>query len=86
VVRAEAGPNPETVTLHLSDGSQEPLDTGTLVLDPRGVPYCRVKGGRFRARLSVSSWLQLAARVEVDSRSGESTLILGERRIVLRAG
>ena len=84
VVRAEAGPEPEAVALHLSDGSQEPLDTGTLVLDRRGVPYCRVKDGRFRARFSVPAWLQLAGRVEDDPGSGEPALILGGRRITIR--
>jgi uncharacterized protein len=86
VVRAEAGPEPEAVELHLSDGSQEPLDTSTLVLDRRGVPYCRVKDGRFRARFSVPAWLQLAGRVEDDPGSGEPTLILGGRRITIHAG
>jgi hypothetical protein len=84
VVRAETEPDPETVTLHLGDGSQEPLDPGTLVLDRRGVPYCRVKDGQFRARFSVSAWLQLAGRVEGDPGSGEPALILGGRRITLR--
>ena len=46
VVRAEPGPAPGAIEIHLSDGSREPLDAGTLVLDRRGVPYCRVKGGR----------------------------------------
>jgi hypothetical protein len=84
VVRAETRPDQESVGLHLSDGSHEPLDPGTLILDRRGVPYCRVKGGEFRARLSVAAWLQLAAIVEIDPRSGETVLLLGPRRIVLR--
>jgi hypothetical protein len=84
VVRAETRPDQEGVGLHLSDGSHEPLDPGTLILDRRGVPYCRVKGGEFRARLSVAAWLQLAAIVEIDPRSGETVLLLGPRRIVLR--
>ena len=83
VVRAEAGPDPGTVTIRLTDGSQEPLDTGTLVLDRRGVPYCRVKDGQFLARFSVSAWLQLATKVEVDPRSDELVLVLGARRVVL---
>jgi hypothetical protein len=66
VVRAGTGADPGTGEIHLSDGSQETLDAGTLVLNPRDVPYCRVKGGGFRARLSVAAWLQLAARIEAD--------------------
>jgi hypothetical protein len=84
VVRAEPGADPDTVLVHLSDRSQEPLEAGTLVLDRRGVPYCRVKDGRFRARLSVSAWLQLAERVDVDPASGEPALVLGDRRFALR--
>jgi hypothetical protein len=84
VVRAERGPEPGAVLLHLSDGSQEPLDVDTLVLDRRDTPYCRVKDGRFPARLSVSAWLQLAADLEADRGSGELVLVLGDRRIVLR--
>ena len=84
VVRAETRPDADTVAVYLTDGSHEPLETPTLVLDGRGIPYCRVKGGRFRARFSVSAWLQLAERVEVDPGSGQPTLILGERRIPLR--
>jgi hypothetical protein len=84
VVRAEPGTDPDTIDLHLTDGSREPLDAGTLVLDRRGFPYCRVKGGRFRARLSVAAWLQLAGRIEPDPRSGLPTLVLGDRRTPLR--
>ena len=85
VVRVEAsrerGGTPE---LHLSDGSRERLEAGTLTLDARGVPYCRVKDGRFRARLSVSAWLQLVPGVALDPASGEPVLTLGDRRVVLR--
>ena len=86
VVRAEAGSEPSVIELHLSDGSREPLDAGTLVVDSRGVPYCRVKGGGFRARLSVAAWLQLATRIETDPGSGAAVLRLGDRRIPLGQG
>ena len=84
VVRAEPGPGPGTVEAHLNDGSREPIDADTLVLDRHGVPYCRVKNARFRARLSVAAWLQLAALVEADPRSGEPVLVMGSRRFPLR--
>ena len=69
---------------HLSDGSQEPLDTGTLVLDRRGVPYCRVKDGRFRARSRSRPGSSSPSRVEADPGSGEPVLVLGGRRLALR--
>jgi hypothetical protein len=86
VVRAEAGPDPTRLTLYLSDGSLEPLDPGTLSVCLHGIPYCRVKKGRFRARFSVAAWLQLAGHIEDDARSGEPVLILGGRRITVRRG
>jgi hypothetical protein len=84
VIRAETRPDQEGVGLHLNDGSYEPLDLGTLILDRRGVPYCRVKDGRFRARFSVSAWLQLAGQVQDDPGSDAPVLSLGGRRIALR--
>jgi hypothetical protein len=84
VVSTGAGTSADSIDVYLSDGSREPLDVGSVVLDRRGVPYCRVKGGRFRARLSVSAWLQLAERLEPDPTSGAPVLILGGRRIALR--
>lgn len=84
VVRAEVDREAGTVSVLLTDGSRELLQPETLLLDGRGIPYCRVKDGRYRARLSLSSWLQLAAAVEVDGRSGETILVLRDRRFVLR--
>jgi len=84
VIRTASGGPPDALDVYLSDGSREPLDVTSLVLDDRGTPYCRVKGGRFRARLSVSAWLQLAERIEVDPGSGTPVLILGSQRIRLR--
>ncbi len=86
VVRAETASSAAVVTVHLGDGSQEPLDAGTLVLNQRGVPYCRVKAGQFRARFSISAWLQLAGRIEDDPSSGGPFLVLGGRRIALGRG
>lgn len=84
VTRAESPAGSDAVEAYLSDGSREPLDLDTLALDRRGIPYCRVKDGRFPARLSVAAWLQLARKVEADPRSGEPLLVLGSRRIPLR--
>jgi hypothetical protein len=67
----------------LSDGSQETLDPGALSLGRNGAPYCPVKAGRFRARLSVAAWLQLAELAEEEPGTGRLTLVLGGRRIPL---
>src|SRR5215831_6339076 len=42
VVSTVAGADPAAIDAYLSDGSHEPLDLGSLVLDRRGIPYCRV--------------------------------------------
>jgi hypothetical protein len=83
VVRTAAGRDPDAIDAYLSDGSREPLDVDSLVLDRRGTPYCRVKDGRFRARLSVSAWLQLAENIELDA-AGAPVLVVGARRTPLR--
>jgi hypothetical protein len=70
-------------TAYLSDGSREAIDPAGLWLGPRGTPYCLVKAGRFRARLSLAAWLQLAPLLSEAGTPGQVTLTLGSRRIVL---
>src|SRR5579883_1013856 len=54
----------ERAIVRLADDSEEPLDPSTLRLAPSGVAYCRVKGGRFEARLATGAWAALAERIE----------------------
>lgn len=64
----------QRIVLLLADGTEEALDPGTLTCEEeRG--YCRVKGGRFRARLSPRAWHALGAH-----------LVEEDGRIVLRLG
>jgi hypothetical protein len=49
----------EGLTVLLNDGSRERLDTSTLRFAEGGVPYCRVKAGRFEARLARAAAHQL---------------------------
>lgn len=70
--------------IYLSDGSQEILQPETLWLGPRGTPYCRVKGGRFRARFALPAWLQLAEFLREDAETGQLELHVGGRRVALR--
>jgi hypothetical protein len=83
VTRVEPGGGIESPTLRawLSDGSTEPLRVESLWIGPRGIPYCRVKAGRFGARLAVAAWLQLARFAEEDPGTGQLTLVLGRRRL-----
>ncbi|MBI2462564.1 MAG: DUF1285 domain-containing protein [Candidatus Rokubacteria bacterium] len=71
----------ESLNLVLSDGSREPLDPRSLWLGPGDVPYCRVKGGAFAARLSLPAWLELAERLVEDEGGGGPILVLGRERV-----
>ncbi|MEK7372147.1 MAG: DUF1285 domain-containing protein, partial [candidate division NC10 bacterium] len=64
VVRVE--PEAGGVVATLGDLSREPLDVETLRLGEGAVPYCRVKGGRFAARLSRAATYQLLRMMEPD--------------------
>jgi hypothetical protein len=46
----------------LADGSDEELDGATVRIGPGG-PRCRVKGGRFEARIATAAWGALADRI-----------------------
>lgn len=49
--------------MRLADDSEEELAYETLELRG-GTPFCRVKGGRFAARISTLAWNTLAERIE----------------------
>jgi hypothetical protein len=62
----------------LNDLSREPVALDTLRVDGRGIPRCRVKNGRFDARLSRAATYQLLQHAEPEA--GRSVLVLGGRR------
>jgi hypothetical protein len=64
----------------LNDLSREPVALDTLRVDGRGIPRCRVKNGRFDARLSRAATYQLLQHAEPDPGAGRSVLVLGGRR------
>jgi hypothetical protein len=68
------------LTATLNDLTQEPVALDTLRVDERGIPRCRVKEGRFDARLSRAATYQLLQHVQPEEGSGGSTLVLGGRR------
>ncbi|MGH7320560.1 MAG: hypothetical protein ACRELA_13160 [Candidatus Rokuibacteriota bacterium] len=69
--------------VHLTDGTDESVAPESVWIGARETPYCRVKAGRFIARLSVSAWLQLANFVQEEPGSGRMTLVIGPRRMPL---
>jgi len=68
----------------LNDGTETPIDPATLRIGPEDVPYCRVKGGAFEARLCRAATFQLLALGEYDERTGRGALRLGDREYELR--
>jgi hypothetical protein len=68
------------LTATLNDLSREPMALETLVVDARGVPRCRVKGGRFTARLARAATYQLLQHVEPDPGGGAPALVVAGRR------
>ena len=81
VVRVE--PQRGEMSLLLNDGSSELLNPFTLKLAEGDVPYCKVKGGRFEARLTRAAAHQLARSIEYDEASNRAVLVLGGARYVL---
>jgi uncharacterized protein len=71
------------LALTLNDLSRETLAPDTLRFGARGTPYCRVKAGRFEARLSRPAAYQLLQRVEASAGEGAPSLVLGGRRYPL---
>jgi hypothetical protein len=66
------------VVAHLSDGSVEPLDLGTLALGADGVLRCRVKARAHRARFTRAAQVALGlALVEDSSAPGGYSLEAG---------
>jgi hypothetical protein len=68
---------------YLNDGTEERIDPATLRIAASDVPYCAVKGGAFRARLSRAATFQLLALAEGDS-GGAGALHVGDRTYPLR--
>jgi hypothetical protein len=70
------------VTLHLSDGSREPLDGGGLEQSAEHVLYCRLQRG-WPARFSRAAYYQLAERLE-DDPTGQPAVRVGGRLFPVR--
>jgi hypothetical protein len=81
VLRLE--PEGDGFALILNDLSREALDPATLRLGAGDVPYCRVKGGKFAARLSRAAAWQLLQQMEPGAAGTPATVTVGGRRYPL---
>jgi hypothetical protein len=77
IVRVE--PEGDGLVVTRNDLGREPLAIETLTLDARGVPRCRVKEGRFTARLDRDATYQLLQHVEPGEGTRPAALVLGGR-------
>jgi uncharacterized protein len=73
----------EYACLLLSDGSVESLDPETLRIGANHIPYCKVKRGRFDARLSRAAYYKLTEQLEHDPASDTFFIPLNGRRFCL---
>ncbi|MDQ3031371.1 MAG: hypothetical protein M3Y87_03070 [Myxococcota bacterium] len=55
------------VTMHLSDGRDEPLDPSTLRQSADGALHCQVRGGTLPARFDSHAALQLSPLIDEDA-------------------
>lgn len=67
----------ERLVATLNDLSREAVALDTLRVDERGIPRCRVKGGRFAARFARAATYQLLQHVDA---AAAPALVLGGRR------
>lgn len=66
--------------IRLNDGTEEPFAVETLRISAGDVPYCRVRNGRFPARLLRPAWNALAPHIDSDERQSGWAIQLGDRR------
>jgi hypothetical protein len=69
-VRAGGDGEKNRFILHLTDDTKEELAPETLRIGPDNVLYCKIRGGKFRARFSRPSYYQLARHVEEEPETG----------------
>jgi hypothetical protein len=72
--------------LHLIDNSNEDLAAGTLSVGPDHVPYCRIRGGKFKARFSRASYYQMAPYIQEDTKTGRYFIALNEKKYYFEGG
>ena len=75
----------DAARLHLSDGSDEPLEVSSLRYVPDRGFYCAVKNGSHKARFTRPAYYALAEHIETEDASGRYVLVLGNTRTSIAA-
>lgn len=76
----------ERFILHLVDDTKEELAPETLTIGPDHVLYCKIRGGKLRARFSRPSYYQLAQYVEEEPETGRHFVCLNNKKYYLTQG
>jgi hypothetical protein len=84
VVRTVADDGNGSFIVVTNDEEHEPLDPATLEVGADNVLYCRVKGGKFRARFLRSAYYHLSDRF-VAGDDGRFALMIRENRYPIRS-
>jgi hypothetical protein len=74
---------PQGYVLHLNDETQEPLESGSLVVSEENVMYCRVKGGKERARFLRAAYYQICTKLQYDETNDRYWLPCSDRQITI---
>jgi hypothetical protein len=82
-LQEEPGGLPQGYVLRLNDETQEPLESGSLVVNEENVMYCRVKGGEERARFLRAAYYQICARLQYDETEDRYWLPCSDRQITI---
>jgi hypothetical protein len=83
------GPSPgenDRFVLRLIDHSEEDLVPETLSVGPGHVPYCKIRGGKFKARFSRASYYQIAPYLQEDKETGQYFLFLNDKKYFFDGG
>lgn len=72
--------SPKRIDLVFSGGYSEPLDPLSLFVGKSNVLYCKARGGKFIARFNRKSYLELAKKVQFDSKTRSYYLTVDNHR------
>jgi hypothetical protein len=65
-LKSEAAGKPVALWVKLNDGTEEPLDAGSLRIAADNVVYCMIKHAFCEARFTRAAWYQLAHYLQQD--------------------
>jgi hypothetical protein len=85
-VNPAAGPdeNPSAFQIRLSDNSVEELNPEELWMSKENVLYCRVKGGRFRARFSRPAYYEFSKCIQYDEERHQYYVAINEKEYEIK--